>query len=181
MPARVAAGNLSISTKVAYMKKYLGNNTRVDHVAIAVRDIDEALFLYRDIFGFELLKRREVQGEFSGMKSAELDAGGFSLVLVQGTDPQSQVSRYIDQYGPGVQHIGIEVDDVEALTSLLTESGVQFATDVIRGDGLIQVFTKREGNTGMMFEFIQRMKSGGGFDTQNIQQLFAQLEAGEAY
>lgn len=163
------------------MKKYLGNNTRVDHVAIAVRDIEEALFLYQDIFGFELLKRREVQGAFSGMKSAELDAGGFSIVLVQGTDPQSQVSRYIDEYGPGVQHIGVEVDNVEALSDLLKESGVQFATNVIRGDGLIQIFTKREGNTGMMFEFIQRIKQSEGFETGNIKQLFEQLEAGEAY
>jgi methylmalonyl-CoA epimerase len=163
------------------MKKYLGNNTRVDHVAIAVRDIDEALFLYQDIFGFELLKRREVAGAFSGMKSAELDAGGFSIVLVQGTDPTSQVSRYIDEYGPGVQHIGIQVDDVEALTNLLAESGVQFATSVIRGEGLIQVFTKREGNTGMMFEFIQRIRNADGFEKANIENLFAQLEAGEAF
>lgn len=163
------------------MKKYLGNNTRVDHVAIAVRDLDEALFLYQDLFGFELLTRREVQGVFTGMKSAELSAGGFTLVLVQGTSPESQVSRYIDEYGPGVQHIGIQVDDVEALADLLTESGVEFATSVIRGDGLIQVFTKREGNTGMMFEFIERIKNASGFETGNIKQLFEQLEAGETY
>jgi methylmalonyl-CoA/ethylmalonyl-CoA epimerase len=163
------------------MKKYLGNNTRIDHIAIAVRDIEEALYLYQDIFGFELTKRREVQGAFSGMKSAELNAGGFSLVLVQGTDPQSQVSRYVEEYGPGVQHIGVEVDDVAKLADLLTESGVRFATDVIRGEGLIQVFTKRETNTGMMFEFIERVKTNDGFETGNIKQLFEQLEAGDAY
>ncbi|MEJ7805871.1 MAG: VOC family protein [Telluria sp.] len=163
------------------MKKYLGNNTRIDHIAIAVRDLEEALFLYQDIFGFELLLRREVQGAFSGMKSAELNAGGFSLVLVQGTDPQSQVNRYIDEYGPGVQHIGIEVDDVEKLAALLAESGVPFATDVIRGEGLIQVFTKRESNTGMMFEFLERATTDNGFETGNIKKLFEQLESREAY
>jgi len=163
------------------MKKYLGTNTRIDHVAIAVRDLDEALFLYRDIFGFSLSQRREVKGAFSGMISAELDAGGFSIVLVQGTDPDSQVSRYIEEYGPGVQHIAIEVDDVEYLSETLRESGVKFATNVIRGNGLIQVFTQREGNTGMMFEFIQRVKNANGFEPANIQQLFEQLEANEAY
>lgn len=163
------------------MKKYLGNNTRIDHIAIAVKDIDEALFLYQDIFGFSLLKRRSVEGVFSGMKSAELDAGGFSIVLVQGSGPESQVSRYIEEYGPGVQHIAIEVDNVEALTETLKESGVEFATSVIRGEGIIQIFTQRESNTGMMIEFIQRVKGTQGFEAGNIQQLFEQLEENDAF
>ncbi len=163
------------------MKKALGVNSRIDHVAIAVTDLDAAVALYQDVFGFELINRREIQGAFTGMKSAELDAGGFSIVLVQGTDPASQVSRYIEEYGPGVQHIAVAVPDVEPLASKLRESGVQFATDVIRGDGLIQVFTQRDQNSGMMFEFIQRTASGGGFEQNNIQQLFEQLEANEAY
>lgn len=163
------------------MKKYLSKNTRVDHIAIAVRNLEEALFLYQDIFGFELLKRREVTGAFSGMKSAELSAGGFSVVLVQGTDPESQVCRYIDEYGPGVQHIAIAVDCVETLAKELTESGVKFATNVIQGDGLVQIFTQRENNSGMMLEFIQRKNNAEGFDPANIQQLFEQLEKNDAY
>jgi methylmalonyl-CoA/ethylmalonyl-CoA epimerase len=163
------------------MKKYLGNNTRIDHIAIAVKNLDEALFLYQDIFGFTLLKKREIEGAFSGMRSAELDAGGFSIVLVQGTNPDSQVSRYIDEYGPGVQHVAIEVDDVESLTEILKESGVAFATSVIRGEGLIQVFTQRENNSGMMIEFIQRVQNSKGFEAGNIQQLFEQLETNNIY
>jgi methylmalonyl-CoA/ethylmalonyl-CoA epimerase len=163
------------------MKKYLGSSTRIDHIAIAVRNIDEALFLYQDVFGFSLLKRREVEGAFSGMRSAELDAGGFSIVLVQGTSPESQVSRYIEEYGPGVQHIAIEVDDVERLSETLKESGVEFATNIIRGKNLIQIFTQREGNTGMMIEFIQRIAHNKEFEAGNIQQLFEQLEENNAY
>lgn len=163
------------------MKKYLNSVARVDHVAIAVNSIEEALFLYQDLFGFELLNQREIKGVFSGMKSAELDAGGFSIVLIQGTDPESQVSRYVAEYGPGVQHIAIAVDDVEVLAAKLKERGVKFATDVIQGDGLVQIFTQRESNCGMMFEFIQRKKNATGFEQFNIQQLFEQLEAGEVY
>jgi methylmalonyl-CoA epimerase len=163
------------------MKKFFNYNARVDHVAVAVNDIEDAVFLYHDIFGFELINRREIKGAFSGMKSAELDAGGFSIVLIQGTAPESQVSRYVAEYGPGVQHIAVEVDDVEVLSNKLKERGVKFATDVIRGDGLVQIFTQREANCGMMFEFIQRIKKTGGFEQANIQQLFEQLEAGETY
>jgi methylmalonyl-CoA/ethylmalonyl-CoA epimerase len=163
------------------MKKYLSSFTRVDHVAIAVKDLEEAVFLYQDVFGFELIKKREVFGEFSGMKSAELDAGGFSIVLIQGTCPDSQVTRYVDEYGPGVQHIAIEVNNLEAVFKTLDASGVKFVTDLIKGNNLVQIFTQRDKNSGMMIEFIQRKNNTDGFETNNIQQLFNQLEANDAY
>ena len=154
---------------------------RVDHVAIAVKDLDAAVRLYRDAFGFELINQREIKGAYSGMKSAELNAGGFSIVLLEGTDPESQVSRYVEQYGPGVQHLAIEVDDVTRMASQLRNAGIEFATDVIRGAGLMQIFTRRDSNSGMMFEFITRINQNEGFEQGNIQQLFNQLEASEAY
>lgn len=163
------------------MKKYLGHHARIDHIAIAVIDLKEALFLYEDILGFELVNKREVKGGFSGMLSAELCAGGFSIVLVQGTEPKSQVSRFIEKYGPGVQHVAIEVDDIEPVTEKLKSAGMKFSTDIIRGENLIQIFTKRDGNCGMMFELIKRAKSEGGFEENNIQSLFEQLEANESY
>lgn len=163
------------------MKKYIPEGTHIDHVAIAVVDIEEALVLYEGILGFELIKRREVKGEFSGMKSAELDAGGFSIVLVQGTDPSSQVCRYIDEYGPGVQHVAIATNNVEDLSKKLSDAGLKFVTSIIRGDGLVQIFTQRGKNCGMMFEFIQRTESKEGFDPANIQQLFEQLESSDSF
>ncbi|PLY40174.1 glyoxalase [Janthinobacterium sp. ROICE36] len=162
------------------MKSYLRNSARIDHIAIAVRDLDEALFLYQEILGFELVARREVKGAFSGMISAELKAGGFSIVLVQGTDPQSQVSRYIAEFGPGVQHVAIEVEDVASVEMTLRKSGLKFATEVIRGSNLVQIFTRRDSNCGMMFEFIQRVEAEDGFETVNIQKLFEQLEESNA-
>src|SRR5687767_13888227 len=162
------------------MTRITGPRGRVDHIAIAVRDLDKAISLYEQVFGFVLTNRREVQGKFSGMISAELDAGAFSLVLVQGTSPDSQVCRYIEAYGPGVQHVAIAVDDLDAVAGALKASGAQFATDIIEGDGLRQLFSKREANTGMMFEFIER-RAVAGFQTQNIQHLFEQLEESAAF
>lgn len=152
----------------------------VDHLAIAVKDLPSAIFFYENVLGFKLQKQREIKGKFSGMKSAELDAGGFSIVLVQGTEPESQVTRYIEEYGTGVQHVAIRVENLEVVAEQLAMAGVEFATDIIKGDGLIQIFTKREDNTGMMFEFIER-KSTVGFEEKNIQTLFNQLEESKAY
>lgn len=154
---------------------------RIDHIAIAVSNLDEAINMYQNVFGFKLLETRETRGIFSGMKSAEFDAGAFAVVLIQGTDQQSQVSKYIEKYGPGVQHIAIEVDDIEVISARLKDNGIRFATDIIRGSDMLQIFTEREENTGMMFEYIQRIDTSNGFDAENIQKLFEQLEAREAY
>ena len=163
------------------MKKIFGTNSRIDHVAIAVTDMDQALFLYRDVLGLEVIGERTIQGKFTGMRSTEVNAGGFSIVLVQGTSPESQISRYIEKYGPGVQHLAVEVDDVELLSDRLRASGIRFATDLIRGSNLIQIFTQRDENSGMMFEFIERKNSAFEFEQGSIQKLFDQLEANEFY
>lgn len=153
---------------------------RLDHVAIAVPDLEAAISFYRDVLGMELLARRSIQGQRTGMISAEMGCGNSTFVLVQGTEPGSQVARFIQEFGPGVQHVAVEVDDVEALTRELHDRGLEFDTKVIRGPGLTQIFSRRDPHTGVMFEFIQR-SSSRGFDEGNIQSLFEQLETGEAY
>lgn len=163
------------------MKKLYKLPARIDHIAIAVMDLEEALFLYQGILGFELIQKREIKGEFSGMVSAELSAHGFNIVLIQGVGEASQVSQYVKGYGPGVQHIAIEVEDMESLIESLKSKGMEFATGIINGKNLIQVFTKRNPNCGMMIEFIKKQNSNSEFEKNNIQDLFQQLEASGAY
>ncbi|HJX27922.1 MAG TPA: VOC family protein [Thermoanaerobaculia bacterium] len=151
----------------------------VDHIAIAVRDLEEGIKLYSEQFGFQLHERRRTEGRTSAMVSAVMKAGPITIVLLQGTTPESQVSRYVDHYGPGVQHIAIEVDDLPALTEELKSAGVQFDTSIISSPGLRQIFTHRDENSGMMYELIQRL--GGDFSDESVQNLFEQLEAKDTY
>jgi len=153
---------------------------RLDHVAIAVRDLEQAVAFYRDTLGLELRERRAIHGKSSGMLAAEFASGDFSIVLVQGTEPHSQVSRFIDEYGPGVQHVAIEVDSVEAVMDELQERGVAFETGLIEGPGMTQAFAKRDAVSGVMFEFIERTENPG-FDEDSIRSLFEQLERSETY
>jgi methylmalonyl-CoA epimerase len=155
-------------------------SVRIDHVAIAVRDLDAAIETYRTTLGFELVERRRVEGSGSGMLLAEMRAGAITFVLVQGDSPESNVSRYIEHYGPGVQHIALEVDDVSAVLDELGERGCRLLTGVIQGPGLQQAFTAREPNSGVQLEFISR---GGeqGFAQGNIEQLFRAMEREDAY
>jgi 4-hydroxyphenylpyruvate dioxygenase-like putative hemolysin len=114
------------------------------------------------------------------MLSAELEHNGIKFVLVQGTEPESQVSRLIENFGPGVAHIAMEVEDVAAAVEDLKARGLHFDTSVIQGDGLVQAFSSRCANSGICFELIQR-GSEHGFLQGNVQQLFDQLERSGAY
>jgi chorismate mutase-like protein len=148
---------------------------RIDHVAIAVRDLDAAITTFRDRYGFEVAERRRVAGEISGMDSATLRCGGVTLVLCQGHSPESNVSRYIEHYGPGVQHIAVEIEDQARVLDDLAARRADLLTGTIHAAGLDQAFTKRDPNSGIQFEFITRTDNHG-FDDSNVRELFTAME-----
>lgn len=148
----------------------------IDHLAFAVRDLESAITLFRDVLGFSLTERRTIRGQSTGMITAEMEHNGIRFVLCQGTEEGSQVSRLVSAYGPGVAHIALSVDDVEATASTLKARGLGFDTEVIDGPGLTQTFTSRCENTGLCFEFIKREPGKSGFDESNVEKMFGQLE-----
>jgi methylmalonyl-CoA/ethylmalonyl-CoA epimerase len=153
---------------------------RIDHIAIAVRDLEDAIVLFRDTLGFELVRRLNVVGKATGMISAEMERNDIKFVLCQGTESESQVSRLIQEYGVGVAHIALEVDDAEDVAASLTERGMGFDTSLIKGQGLKQIFSTRDPNSGLSFEIIERSGEHGFLET-NVNELFAQLERSGTY
>lgn len=153
---------------------------KIDHIAIAVVNLEDSIKFFTQMLGFSLVCRRTVQGKKTGMVSAEMEHHGLKFVLCQGTEPESQVSRLITDFGPGVAHIALGVDDVDAVAASMRERGMVFDTSVIRGSGLNQIFSSRDRNTGLSFEFIQRTGEQG-FLEENVNELFAQLESSGAY
>lgn len=152
----------------------------IDHVAIAVHSLPDAIEHFRNSFGFEVIEEREVAGEFSGMETAVLTAGGVKFVLVQGTSPASNVSRFIEHYGPGVQHVAIRVDQAEAVLGDLRARGCDLLTDIIHADGLDQIFTRRDANSGMQVELISRSQNEG-FSDNNVRELFEAMEREQVF
>ena len=153
---------------------------RIDHLAIAVNDLEEAVVYYRDILKLPLVERRETLGKNTGMRSAVMSAGNFQIVLIEGTSPESQVSRYIEKFGPGVQHVAFEVKDIESTHRALAENGMEFSTSVLEAPGLRQAFSKRDQVSGMMYELIERTGEIG-FKDANTTRLFEELERADAY
>lgn len=148
--------------------------TSIDHVAIAVKNLEESIKFYADVLGFELKERRRTEGKQTAMISAVLKAGAITVVLLEGTSPESQVSRFVEHFGAGVQHLAFGVQNMPEMIDELKSSGLEFDTTIIESPGLRQIFSKRDPGSGMMFEFIERM--GGDFSDQSVQNLFEQLE-----
>lgn len=153
----------------------------LDHVAIAVPDLEKAVAFYRDVLGCEVKEQRTTAGRRTAMVSAVLQLGPVTMVLVQGTSPESQVSRYVDAFGAGVQHVAIQVRDLPAVVQALKDSGMEFDTTIIQGTGIRQTFTHRDPASGMMYELIERQTPDGHFTDESVAELFNQLEAHDAF
>lgn len=153
---------------------------RIDHVAIAVKNLDAAIAELREKFGFEVVERRDIKTGSSGMFSATVRSGDVTFVLCQGADTASNVSRYIEAYGQGVQHLAIEVLDEHSVVSDLRRRGADLLTDVIRGPGLLQTFTRRSAQTGMQFEFLAR-SDNHGFDDESVKELYSAMERADVF
>src|SRR5919201_1945667 len=103
--------------------------TRIDHIGIAVPDLDDAIAFYRDMFGIVCV-HQEVNEE-QGVREAMLAVGtGETLLqLLAPLTPESTIAGFIDRHGPGMQQIAYNVDDVEAVSATLRERGLRLLYD----------------------------------------------------
>ncbi len=145
----------------------------LDHIAIAVEDLEEAIELYSGLLGLTVAERRETRGVSTGMISAVLTGAGIPIVLVQGLEPESQVTRFIRKHGAGVQHLAFNVEDLDEKVGRFLEAGVQPAFPSIDGDGIRQIFLCKL-ESGPRIELIER--SGGTFNDSSIEKLFLSME-----
>ena len=151
----------------------------VDHVAIAVVDLEEAIKWYTQCLGFRCVEKRLTKGERTAMISAVLVQGDVVVVLIQGTGRESQVSRFIEKFGPGVQHIAFRVNDLRGVLSRVRAAGGGEDTALIEGDGIRQVFLRRDPGSGVRVELIER--NGGDFSDKSVEELFRTFEAKGLY
>ena len=151
----------------------------VDHVAVAVPDLSVAIEWYVKKLGFRLLETRLTRGEHTAMKSAVVVAGTAVVVLIQGTSPESQVARFIEHFGPGVQHIAFCVQDMDVALERIRSSGGSAATPLLSTPGLRQVFLTRDEGSGVRIELIERR--GGEFSDESVERLFREFETRDLF
>ncbi|MBD3334947.1 MAG: methylmalonyl-CoA epimerase, partial [Candidatus Eisenbacteria bacterium] len=94
---------------------------QLDHLGIAVADIDAALRLYRDVLGLELVGTEEVPDQ--KVRAYHLRLGESEIELLAPTDPEGPVGKFLAKRGPGIHHIALRVDDVAAAAETLAAAG----------------------------------------------------------
>src|SRR5436853_4489762 len=120
----------------------------IDHITLCVKNLAAAEYLFTKILGFDVIwSARDVGSEFSSMDTVVVQRGNAKIALMQGNDKdvKSQINEFIEKYGQGVQHVAIEVDDIEAVCREWEAHGVKFSGPLKEGrDGfgpLTQRFT----------------------------------------
>jgi methylmalonyl-CoA epimerase len=129
---------------------------RLDHTAIAVRNMDEALGRYSRIYGVTHSERAIVRDQ--GVEIAFLPLGDTSLELICPVDDQSGVKRFLDKNGEGLHHIGIAVRDIRAELERLSREGIQLIDPEPRAGvhGPI-AFVHPGGTGGVLLELVQNI------------------------
>ncbi|MBG0783551.1 MAG: methylmalonyl-CoA epimerase [Anaerolineaceae bacterium] len=127
---------------------------KINHVAIVVQDIDEALGFWRDQLGLELDHIEDVPSQ--GSKVAFMPVGESEVELVQPTDPESGLGKYLEKRGEGLHHLCIEVDDIEAMLDLLKEKGVRLINETpVDLPGRRMAFVHPKAGNGVLIELYQ--------------------------
>ncbi len=103
---------------------------RIDHVGVAVEDMDGALALYRDALGMPLAHRETVEEQ--GVDAALLDVGDGHVELLKPLGPETPVGRYLAKRGPGLHHVAYAVEDIEAELDRLRAAGVRLIDETPR-------------------------------------------------
>jgi methylmalonyl-CoA/ethylmalonyl-CoA epimerase len=103
---------------------------RIDHIGIAVEDIDAALALYERDYGMTLVHRESVTEQ--GVDAALLDVGENHVELLGALGPDTPVGKFLAKKGPGIHHVAYQVNDIEAALDALRESGMRLIDETPR-------------------------------------------------
>jgi methylmalonyl-CoA/ethylmalonyl-CoA epimerase len=124
--------------------------TAIDHVGIAVPDLDEAMAFYREAYGMEVL--HEEVNEEQGVREAMVGVGdsGSCIQLLAPLSPDSTIAKFLDRSGPGMQQLAYRVEDVDAVSATLRDRGVRLLYDV-----------PRRGTSGSRVNFVHPKDAGG--------------------
>ncbi len=161
--------------------------TGFDHVTLCVDNLEAAEYLFAKILGFEVIwSARDVGSDASSMDTVVVQRGAAKVALMQGQDKtgKSQINEFIEKYGQGVQHVALEVDDIEAVCREWEAHGVKFSGSVKEGrDGfgpLKQRFTyPLFPNSGLFIELTQRQhgqETARTFVRSTVESLYKDIE-----
>ena len=128
---------------------------RVEHLGIAVRNIDVAKQVFEDVLGLSLKYEEELEPDDT--KLAMYPVGETYLELLQGTSDRAMTSKWLDQHGEGIWHMCLEVDDINGALAELKQKGVKLLDEQPRDGhgGSLVAFVDPESTSNIVIELTQ--------------------------
>jgi methylmalonyl-CoA epimerase len=129
----------------------------LDHIGIAVANVDEALKFYRDALGLEIESPEDVVSQ--RVRAHFIPAGEAALELLEATAEDSPIARFVARKGPGLHHITLRVDDVSAVLAQLKARGVRLIDEAPRegAHGSLVAFIHPASAHGVLVELKQKL------------------------
>jgi methylmalonyl-CoA/ethylmalonyl-CoA epimerase len=131
---------------------------RVDHIGVAVEDLDAAIALHEQAYGMAVAHREVVEAQ--GVEAVLLDVGENHVELLRPLNGETPVGRFLSKRGPGLHHVAYQVTDVQATLDTLRDRGLRLIDEAprtgIRGSRV--AFLHPESSGGVLTEIVQPPK-----------------------
>lgn len=129
---------------------------KVDHIGIAVKDLEQAKKFYTEVLGMTVMGEETVEQQ--KVKVCFIPCGDSEVELLESTSPDGPIAKFIEKNGEGVQHIALRVDNIEAAIADLKAKGVRMIDEVPRyGAGAAKIaFVHPKATGGILLELSER-------------------------
>ncbi len=122
--------------------------SKIGHIGIAVNNLDESIKIYEDLLGLECEGTETVEEQ--KVRVAFFHIGEVEIELLESTEPDGPIARYIEKNGPGIQHMALETDDIQNAIKTVKEKGARMIDE-----------EPRYGAGGAKIAFIHPKSTGG--------------------
>lgn len=128
----------------------------VDHIGIAVKNLEEAKAIFSGTLALPCVSEKTLPER--GVKIAFLSSGNTTVELLEGLGPESTVSKFVEQRGPGIHHLCFEVDGIERVMKELAENGMRLIDEKPRmgAEGKLVAFVHPKSTLGVLIELIEK-------------------------
>lgn len=127
---------------------------RIDHLGLAVKDVEKSAVFYRDVLGLETGELIE----HHGMKMIFVKIGESNFELIEDSNPDSVISKFVARQGEGIHHVSLVTDDIEAELEAVKEKGVALIDEKPRigAEGFPVAFLHPKSTNGVLVELCQQ-------------------------
>lgn len=131
---------------------------KIEHIGIAVKNIEESNILFEKLLGVPSYKSEEVESE--GVLTSFFQTGTNKIELLMATNPESPIAKFLEKKGEGIHHIAFDVDDIAAETERLKSEGFLLINEIPKkgADNKWVVFLHPKNTNGVLVELCQEIK-----------------------